>query len=58
MVKIATSAVSGGLPRRGFVTVIPKAVVVALGGLEKGDRLEWHVENEEIIVRKAGAREG
>lgn len=38
-------------------TTVPKAVKLFLG-LEAGDRIAWCVEDEKIIVKKAGKREG
>lgn len=37
----------------GNKTAIPKAVLEALG-LKIGDYIEWHVEEEKIVVRKRG----
>ena len=45
-VKVADSTVS-----RGFQTHIPKAIATALK-LKLGDVLEWHVEGDEIKLRK------
>jgi bifunctional DNA-binding transcriptional regulator/antitoxin component of YhaV-PrlF toxin-antitoxin module len=34
----------------GFLTVIPKEVRLATG-VQKGDKLEWHLHGTEILVR-------
>lgn len=49
-VKVANSTVS-----RGFQTHIPKAIVTALD-LKLGDVLEWHVEGDEIKLRRSGGK--
>jgi len=46
MVKVAETKVY-----RGNKTSIPSAVMEALS-LKVGDRVEWHVEGEKIIVKK------
>jgi len=38
----------------GYTTYVPRAVREALS-LREGDEIEWHVEKQRIVVKKAGA---
>jgi len=49
MVKIGESKLS-----KGYLTTVPKAVREALD-LEVGSRLEWHIENQKVVLKKAKA---
>jgi antitoxin component of MazEF toxin-antitoxin module len=46
LVKVAETKVY-----RGNKTSIPSAIIEALS-LKVGDAVEWHIENEKIILRK------
>lgn len=53
----ATMKIAETKVTRRFMTTIPRPIREALN-IKLGDVIEWHVENEKVVVRKKKMRSG